>query len=112
MCIYYVNLYCVILVSSEDNQILLWDIRRASGPVTTFDQYNGANMGSSSNGECSILIPVPTPSHTRICYDQLLDTWWLEVEGWMEMRMSQILAGLHNYIYDTVFHLTKQITYI
>ena len=32
---------------SQDNQVVLWDIRRANGPLLSLDQHNGG--GASSN---------------------------------------------------------------
>lgn len=47
----FVCLSVCLSVLSEDNRILMWDIRRASGPLATFDQHNGANRSVSSSGK-------------------------------------------------------------
>ena len=46
---------------SEDNRILMWDIRRATGPVATFDQHNGANRSVSSSSKAKV------EECTRVC---------------------------------------------
>ena len=48
-------------VLSEDNRILMWDIRRATGPVATFDQHNGANRSVSSSSKAKV------EECTRVC---------------------------------------------
>ncbi len=36
---------------SQDNQVLLWDIRKATGPLRSLDQHNGRGDSNSASGK-------------------------------------------------------------
>ena len=36
---------------SQDNKVVIWDIRKASGPLMDFDQHNGSGSGNVASGE-------------------------------------------------------------
>ena len=39
--------------SSQDNRVILWDIRKANGPLMTLDQHNGARASNDPSGSQS-----------------------------------------------------------
>ena len=36
---------------SQDNQVFLWDIRKAAGPLKTLDQHNGGGASSTASSK-------------------------------------------------------------
>jgi len=45
------------MLNSEDGRLMLWDIRRAKGCLTTFDQHNGDTAAGPKSGcSCCLLL--------------------------------------------------------
>ena len=36
---------------SQDNRVLLWDIRKAAGPLMSLDMHNGSGSSNTASGE-------------------------------------------------------------
>ena len=51
-----------MLPVSQDNQVFLWDIRKATGPLLSLDQHNGSGSSISASGVCACVC------HTQLFY--------------------------------------------
>ena len=51
-----------MLPVSQDNQVFLWDIRKATGPLLSLDQHNGSGSSISASGVCACV------RHTQLFY--------------------------------------------
>ena len=38
------------LLHSQDNKVLLWDVRKATGPLLSLDQHNGSGSSNLASG--------------------------------------------------------------
>ena len=44
------SFHCSFLCS-QDNKILLWDVRKATGPLLSLDQHNGSGSSNLASGK-------------------------------------------------------------
>ena len=69
---------------SQDNKILFWDVRKASGPLCDLDQHNGGGGSHSASGENNMVINFSVPcvlnnhtptTHTLQLYQPTMAMW-------------------------------------
>ena len=49
----FVTIFSVsVTACSKDNQVVVWDIRKANGPLMRLDQHNGGGASSNITGGC------------------------------------------------------------
>ena len=45
------RVFAVLFLCSQDNKILLWDVRKATGPLLSLDQHNGSGSSNLASGK-------------------------------------------------------------